>query len=388
MCHTANHASLPRARDIYKEADNDPIKEDRMLVPEVKLEEWRELYRAAADFLEQDSWDWIMEEDIFGVRNPDTGEIGYCSILSGVDSFPGLAVHLGTSGLEGFNQYIKCEDGPMGGAGEEGEEEVSDFDSLQQLSTINCLMLSYSDRERLEEEDKQVIKSLGLKFRGRGAWPLFRSYLPGHVPWFFNSAQVRYMTIALRQATDVALRFRDDLMLLYAGEEDTCLVRTPAAAGKDAPWTDSYLLPEPLGQEESPLDAPTVERINKVLATSPAHAGRWEADSFFFPQAMTEEADRPYFLLVFAVFNQATGRLLLYDISRYESRASKFRAVFLDLLEKEGSLPGEIVTINPDVKNLLLPLTGKLKISLCNVKTLKHMEACKRDILEAMNSSH
>ncbi|MDZ4164288.1 MAG: hypothetical protein U1C55_04095 [Smithellaceae bacterium] len=359
-----------------------------MLVPEVKLEEWRKLYQAAADFLEQDSWDWIMEEDIFGVRNPDTGEIGYCSILSSDDSFPGLAVHLGTRGLESFMRCIKGEDDSVGESDETGEEEVSDFDSLQHLSTVNCLMLSYSDREQLEEEDRQVIKSLGLKFRGRGAWPLFRSYTPGYVPWFLNSAEVRFLTIALREATDVALRFRDDLMLLYAREDDTYLVRTPAAAGKDAPWTDSYLLPEPPPQEESPLDAPTEERIKKVLAASPARTGRWEADVFFFPQAMTEETDRPYFLLVFAVFNQVTGRLLLYNISRYESRASKFRAVFLDMLEKEGTLPGEIVTINPDVKNLLLPLAGKLKISLCNVKTLKHMEACKRDILEAMASSH
>ena len=45
-----------------------------------------------------------------------------------------------------------------------------------------AIMLSFEDRDALQEEDLAVIRGLGLSFRGRQAWPLFRSYRPGYLP--------------------------------------------------------------------------------------------------------------------------------------------------------------------------------------------------------------
>jgi len=45
------------------------------------LKEWRALYEAAIKFKEIRSWNWMTDVDIFGVKNPENGEIGYCVIL-------------------------------------------------------------------------------------------------------------------------------------------------------------------------------------------------------------------------------------------------------------------------------------------------------------------
>jgi len=37
----------------------------------------------------------------------------------------------------------------------------------------------FEDRDGLDKQDREVIKKLGLKFRGAHAWPMFCSYRPG-----------------------------------------------------------------------------------------------------------------------------------------------------------------------------------------------------------------
>jgi hypothetical protein len=50
------------------------------------------------------------------------------------------------------------------------------------LLEIPQLQASWEDREELHVRDRETIKALGRKYRGRQAWPLFRSYQPGYAP--------------------------------------------------------------------------------------------------------------------------------------------------------------------------------------------------------------
>ena len=49
-----------------------------MNVPIVLKKVWKKLYGAAHVFKEAECWDWMSESDMFGVLNPENGEIGYC----------------------------------------------------------------------------------------------------------------------------------------------------------------------------------------------------------------------------------------------------------------------------------------------------------------------
>ena len=49
---------------------------------------------------------------------------------------------------------------------------------------IPQLQASFEDRGHLQKEDRDVIKKLGLKFRGANSWPMFRNYAPECSPGF------------------------------------------------------------------------------------------------------------------------------------------------------------------------------------------------------------
>ena len=60
------------------------------------------------------------------------------------------------------------------------------------LFAQRCLMVSFEDRELLDNDSYARIKALGRTYRGRQAWPEFRDYIPGSLPRRLEPPQVRY----------------------------------------------------------------------------------------------------------------------------------------------------------------------------------------------------
>ena len=50
-----------------------------------------------------------------------------------------------------------------------------------------CLMCHFGDREEVEQEDREIYKALGLRFRGRNEWIYFRTMEPGYFPWHIRA---------------------------------------------------------------------------------------------------------------------------------------------------------------------------------------------------------
>src|SRR5437773_9231029 len=188
------------------------------------LEEWRELYEAAIAFHDAAPWQWMWDSDQFGVQDPESGEIGYCCVMGRLGEHYALAVYNGSEGLAGL--WRMREAGPR-----------AYRDPAEVLSWQNCLMASFEDRSMLNKRDLDTIKALGLKFRGRNAWPQFRSYRPGYAPWYLTTPEARFLTLCLRQAMEVATRFREQPDLLpEVGPQGPYLVRVPEKQGDQWVW--------------------------------------------------------------------------------------------------------------------------------------------------------
>jgi len=181
-----------------------------MTEPGPTLEEWRKLYQAAVRVKEIAPWEWMTETDVFGVQNPETGQTGFVSVMGMLGEHLALAVYLGPEGLYRFW----------------GFQQMAATGPPETLFELPHLQVSFEDRNKLNQKDRDVINSLGLRFRGRQAWPMFRSYRPGFWPWYLEAAEARFLTFALEQAVDVALRFKEAPAMLEAPDEQSYLVRT------------------------------------------------------------------------------------------------------------------------------------------------------------------
>lgn len=235
--------------------------------------DWKELFAAAEEFRATAPWEWMDDSHLFGVRNPWNGEIGWCVVLGSARRVFGLSVYRGDRGCA-------CYCSAMAGL-EYG------FDELMEL---DCLLLEFCDRGELTARDLKLVKTSGLRPRGRRVWPHFRSFLPWHVPWYLKDDEVRYMTVALRQACLVAGRVRDGSLLPLA-RASTLLVREPRRSEGGWVWRDAWVEPPP--PEPELLEVPPAEEaVRRALSECVCTEETWEVDVFPM-RVMVEEGDRP-----------------------------------------------------------------------------------------------
>lgn len=330
-------------------------------------QEWVALYEAAAAFKQLAPWEWMYDSDLFGVQNPESGEIGYCSVMGNLGEHFALGVYRGTAGLAG---YMRIQSG-------EFEPPYNGVLFIQ-----DCIMASYEDRDLLEKEDREQIKQLGLKFRGRNAWPLFRSYRPAYMPWFVDAAEARFLTLALQQAAGVAARFRDNEDLLTAPHEGQFLVRVPERKGDALAWHDTWKSAAPLPTmmlDMPQIDEARVERISQQVKT---RQGTWDVDMMIMPEAVQDERDeRPYFPTIFLWVDRQSGMVLPPQMSPPRSYQTELQNSLLSLVEQAGFAPKEIGVLAQPLATFLEPIAKRLGIKVRVAESLPALENARESLL-------
>lgn len=130
------------------------------------IEKWRKIYSFAQLIAACDPWELFAEENTFALVPKGTRNEHYFSFLTESSGQCGIAIY--PSG----NAYVaaQCR---LHGANPKREPL---FD-LQ-----DAVILLWGDREDVSKGNYELIKALGLKFRGRGAWLHFQEYRVGYVP--------------------------------------------------------------------------------------------------------------------------------------------------------------------------------------------------------------
>ncbi len=257
--------------------------------------EWAKLYQAAILIKEMAPWHWMDERDIFGVKDPETDRIGFVSVMGQLGEHLAVAVYLGPEALYDFWRF----------------EELGTEGDAADLLAILHLQASFEDRNELTERDRDVIKELGLKFRGRQAWPQFRSYRPGFFPWYLEAQEARFLTRALEQTLVVAPRIREDPALLELDHEESYLVRTVREEGGDLVWEDRVVrVPPPKPKSFAvPMDRQAVEWL---MALQPSGM-TVEMDLFMIPARIGERGRRPRYAHELMVVDSDRGYVLGSD---------------------------------------------------------------------------
>jgi len=348
-----------------------PPKEDEMMENlSASPQEWGNLYTAAIEFKKIEPWQWMDDTDLLGVQNPENGEIGYCCVLGALGEFYGLAVYLGT---EGLNVELRIHSGEI-------RPEDREVTYIQK-----CLLASFADRKYLQKEDLDVIKQLGLKFRGPSSWPSFRSYQPGYYPWYLDRKEVAFFTLVLQQTKEVALRFKANRNLFHPPGKDLYFVRVPERRGTDLIWEDGWLRPAPLEEKESEIQVIDELRLQRIRKKTLKSQGTWEIDFFHIPAPVKEDA-RPFYPYVFLSVDHDTGIILKSHLEKPDQYKMKFLDQMLDLIEELGCLPREVMVQNEKAFRLYEPVASKLGFRLMQTKKLREVGRARKS-MEALGLS-
>jgi hypothetical protein len=321
------------------------------------------LYQAAARVKELAPWTWMEESEMFGVQDPETGALGFVSVMGMAGEHFAVAVYQGAAGLYGILDFAA------------GEATTNP----QQLLDIPQLQASFEDRAELTQADRDVIKQLKLKFRGAHAWPMFRSYQPGYMPWYVTADEARFLTHALEQTLEVAPRVRANPALLYAADDkdETFLVRVARRADDALIWSDEWMHvtpPEPV-RVAVELDAELVAQLKQL----PHRRLGLELDLVSLPAAIGARGTRPTRPYMLMLADGRSGMIVGFELLQAEPTLAEMHAQIplklADWLMQAQVVPEEIHVRASFLPDLLHPLTSTLSIRLAQTDSLPAIDA-------------
>ncbi len=333
------------------------------------LDEWRKLYAAMIRVKEIAPWEWMTETDVFGVQSPETNELGFVSVMGLLGEHFSVAVYLGPKGLYDFWEF----------------EDAGPSAPAEHIVEISHLQASFEDRSQLHNKDRQTIKEMGLKFRGRNAWPMFRSYRPGYVPWFLEAHEVRFLAIVLEQVLDVAPRFKMERTLLEPPGQDRYLVRVSHQQDDAFSWEDRIVKVSPPTPQPIPLamDIDALEHLKQA----PRSGSTIEIDFFLFPAPVQEKrGTRPIFAYTLMTVDAQSGFILgtelLHVDPSLESMWGQIPASVVVQLARTGLVPAKVVVRSELLRQLLEPVAEELGFKLSRSNRLPSLDSAKEALLQ------
>jgi hypothetical protein len=241
---------------------------------DASADEWRRLYDVIVACEAQGPWDWITADQTVAVQLPETGEIYYCIVLGATMSMRGIKAH---PGPVGWASLKAVKDGVY--------EEFEDV-----AFGTRALMFYFADREELEKGERDFLRYLGYRFRGRNAWPLVRSFRIGHHPAPLSAKEVRELTIVIEQSMQLAEDLREYPALLDQGGPDQVLTRM--VRPDTGEWVNGWTaLPDEL---PALLYTPRVDELRAArMRRALPSAGIWGIEARYATFAIQEGRDKP-----------------------------------------------------------------------------------------------
>lgn len=328
--------------------------------------DWIDLFDKAKELNKLKPWALLEDNQIFVVIDPVSGENLYCSVLGAAGYEFGLAVYIGQEGLQSLK-----------------DTQENTMEMFELIVRQRSMLLSFVDRDELEESDYQLIKSHGLSFRGRKQWIQFRSIVPGKHPWSINEEEARMLLLAIEQSIVICQRVKKGLVLLPAmGIKDVFAARVPIGEGAELEWADDMIQVKDAHVQfsESPLlvseldlaRAKKIERRNMSI----------EFDLFYLEFFIQEnEGDRPHFPLMAAALDRKTGMALFQNLYEGTSMEEYAQQALLELIEQNGFRPREI-WMTSKMEAMLAPLIKPLGIDVMAVEKLQNIAQLKQYLSE------
>lgn len=340
--------------------------------PLATAEEWRQLVKAAETFKIHAPWEWLFEEMLFAIQNPETGMWGFCSVTGNLGAHRALIVYLGEAGL---GRYLTALQGMK-----YVTSYVQKLEHQWMLMETPQLQASFEPSGHIGPLDRQLIKELKMRIRGRNAWPIFRSFKPGRFPWYVNAPEVRFLIVLLEQA----LRIIEEAFQ-EGGMPPTLDVSSlpatlslPSRVFENGAWLSQELQFTPKYAPLPSQPAPDPAELAAWRRQLPLHPVTLQLHLHTMPTPVVEGAMPPYFPYLLLAVEAHQGLILgmetLLPYPALEDLWGQVLPGLLRIFEQANMRPQKIQVASERLYQLLALPLGQLGIKLERAQQMPALE--------------
>lgn len=326
------------------------------------MEIFKNLFNTIIEFKNMSPWNWMSNSDIFAVENPATGQIGYCDIMGeGGETF-GLAVYLGNTGWRWLSDRLT-------------DTPVDSFSMFMQ----NCISVTFENAGELEPEDKEIIKKLGLKFKGKNAYPLLRRYSPGHIPVMINEAEAEFLNVALQQTMMLAPKVKEDPNCLVSPEGDLVIRRLNK---NKKGWMNHWFSPGLTPDITMPDNSFISEIAGQIKNLRTRGSEIWALGMFFLPEPVLDDNEKNiFFPLALVILDRKTGLILNNRLVDYNYLEKELLSLFAATVKKAGFIPSALETTMEEIYFTFSPVDELLRVKPVLSESIEVLDEMEQEMM-------
>lgn len=328
-----------------------------MIGNEDSLEQWKALYEAADHIIKLSPWEDFWDTDLVVIQSEHNKEPVFLSIAGRGVAGRGVTMYEGRQGLEDFD----LTEGTKG-----SDDPLASFALREQC----CLEFKLCDQEDVPQEQRDMIKELGLSFPGRGKCPCFLSWKKAYAPWTPDKQEISSMKEALLRLEEAVKDVRDGLVKVRY-ERGEFLWRSYIP--EKGEW-HTLSAPIPDGKRKYPLAKLRSTAQVEAVTARPRSIYELCMDLFYMNAEVVEEGyDRPFFPRAFLVMEKRSKMIVNMQVLEPEdSEVSAILHFLLNYVMKNGK-PRAVYARNPWIFAALTDTCEKCDIPLLSSE-LEEME--------------
>lgn len=328
------------------------------------IQKWQRLLDLTTKFAKLAPWKTHMETEIYGVQDPITKTMYYCSIMGNRGENFSIFAYLGGEGLANFLHFETD-------FGYEGPDPY--YFLLHQIG----MQILFEPQSDLQPPDILLLQKLHYYPKNAKYWPKFRDYTPGFLPWFVTEQQLDLLTRILEQSLLIIPQLTefyegpkaifDDYGDLNLKGAIPCRIYTSTKSGGtwETEWQKlASVIPftPPSVQIELPI---TMKKSISILANRGWHPkGIWEMGVFYTEDIFQTTDERPYFGQVAVIVDRTTKYILMAELLPNGPMATNLYNKMMELIQRTEYLPKTIFVTSANLFTILTPLADILQIIL------------------------
>ena len=330
---------------------------------EASIQEWKDLYQVATIIKELKPWEHFWDMDLIGIQEGKEEDTVFFSVLGRGGGCYGLAAY---EGYEGLNDFLML-----------AMSESMNLSVEYAMFSQHNLTCYWGNRDELSGKQREIIKELGYKYRGKNQWLYFMSFCAGYYPYNYDQDEVRRMTRYLVRLGDALLYYQARHM---DGDFENANMYLYSYDRKKKQWGGRMQeLPFTMYRFNNLIV--TDDELLKELSRAPRTQYILEADiSYLGVQIRDKTYGRPVNPPLCMIGEAVSGIILKADMLGPEEDPRAALAENIVGFIMEHGAPKEIRVTNVIVESVLEHICESAEIRLRRVKRLSGLDGFRKEM--------